>query len=78
MHIKCDDPKAFEEPWLVYLDGVRLDWCVEASEEEGWAKCYALNEKGQPAYDQKGFHPFEIKKGKVEFRKEKVADDAKV
>ena len=40
MHMDSKHPEAKDHE--VYCDGEKLKYCYEASEEEGWAKCYTL------------------------------------
>ena len=57
---------------VVYLDGVELEFCYEANDEEGWARCHVP--AGTPMDDRleyvEGSDPLEvIRRGKVEIRR---------
>lgn len=51
----------------VYLDGEKLQWCVEADDIEGWARCVITGPDGRPvhspAYDEQ--ERTEIRRGAV-------------
>lgn len=54
----------------VLLDGEKLSHCIEADEDEGWARCMVRNEAGQPIFDPDDEHGdgvrTELRHGKVE------------
>ena len=67
MRRSVNDPDGFE--WLVLCNDKLLDYCVEADDEEGWAKCLVVNRNGEIACDFYDGKPFVgIIRGKIEFK----------
>ena len=50
MYLSVKDSEATN--YSAYFNGVRLPYCFAASEEEGWADVYQLNEAGMLMLDK--------------------------
>jgi hypothetical protein len=66
MRRSVNDPDGFE--WLVYCNDRLLDYCIEADDEEGWAKCLSVNINGEIQFDWQDEPIQGMVRGKIEFK----------
>jgi hypothetical protein len=54
--------------WEVYCNDKLLNYCIEADDEEGWAKCLSTNINGEVQFDWQDEPIVGMVRGKIEFK----------